>query len=343
MARNTDIRLQNQVIYSIYVRNHTPQGTFRAVIPDLDRIRALGTDILWLMPIHPIGEKGKKGSLGCPYANRDYRAVNPEYGTMEDFRALVDAIHARGMKCIIDVVYNHTAPDSTLLAGHPDDEILWFAGLMPVYAGERGLRVQNAIMVPTGGERKLEVLGAIWHCGVTAYPEFIGLVDKNGKTVENQYSLWRGKNRVLRLVTEVIRKHQPEVIVTHGEKGEYGHGAHKTTCDAAKNAVKAAAKANRFPQSAKEYGIWQVRKLYLHEYGKNTVMCDWEAPLAAFGGKTGFEVAEEAFNCHQTQIKRGWSFEAHGTHDNAAFGLYYTDVGRDTGTGDLMEHIQPEN
>ena len=120
MAATTDLKLQNQVIYSIYVRNHTPEGTFRAVIPDLDRIRALGTDIIWFMPIHPIGVKGKKGSLGCPYANRDYRPTNPEYGTMEDFRALVDEIHARGMKCMIDVVYNHTSPDSTLLAEHPE-------------------------------------------------------------------------------------------------------------------------------------------------------------------------------------------------------------------------------
>ena len=120
MAVHTDPHLQNQVIYSIYVRNHTEEGTFRAVIGDLDRIRALGADIIWLMPIHPIGVKGKKGSLGCPYANRDYRSVNPAYGTMDDFRALVDAIHARGMKCMIDVVYNHTSPDSVLYAAHPE-------------------------------------------------------------------------------------------------------------------------------------------------------------------------------------------------------------------------------
>ena len=120
MALHTDPRLQKQVIYSIYVRNHTSEGTFRAVIPDLDRIRDLGTDIIWLMPIHPIGVQGKKGTLGCPYANRDYRAVNPAYGTMEDFQALVDAIHARGMKCMIDVVYNHTSPDSVLYREHPE-------------------------------------------------------------------------------------------------------------------------------------------------------------------------------------------------------------------------------
>ncbi len=120
MAANTNPQLQTQIIYSIYVRNHTPEGTFRAVIPDLDRIRALGTDIIWFLPIHPIGVSGKKGTLGCPYANRDYRSVNPAYGTMDDFKALVREIHARGMKCMIDVVYNHTSPDSTLYHEHPD-------------------------------------------------------------------------------------------------------------------------------------------------------------------------------------------------------------------------------
>lgn len=120
MALTTNTNLQKQVIYSIYVRNHTQEGTFRAIIPDLDRIRALGCDIIWFMPIHPIGKKGKKGSLGCPYANRDYRTTNPEYGTMEDFKQLVDEIHARGMKVMIDVVYNHTSPDSVLVEEHPE-------------------------------------------------------------------------------------------------------------------------------------------------------------------------------------------------------------------------------
>ncbi len=120
MAKNTENALRSQVIYSIYVRNHTEEGTFRAIIPDLERIRDLGTDIIWFLPIHPIGIKGKKGSLGCPYANRDYRTVNPAYGTMDDFRELVDAIHDRDMKCIIDVVYNHTSPDSTLTEVHPE-------------------------------------------------------------------------------------------------------------------------------------------------------------------------------------------------------------------------------
>ena len=105
MAVNTDLSLRRQVIYSVFVRGHTKEGTFRALEGDLDRLKVLGADILWLMPIHPIGEEGRKGTMGSPYAIRDYRAVNPDMGTVDDLCHLVDAIHDRGMKCIIDVVY----------------------------------------------------------------------------------------------------------------------------------------------------------------------------------------------------------------------------------------------
>ena len=120
MARQTNTRLREKVIYSVFVRNHTKEGTFQALEGDLDRLAALGTDIIWLMPIHPIGEAGRKGTLGSPYAIRDFRGINPEYGTLGDFMHLVGEIHKRGMKCIIDVVYNHTSPDSILATGHPE-------------------------------------------------------------------------------------------------------------------------------------------------------------------------------------------------------------------------------
>ena len=122
MAENTGKTWRNQVVYSIFVRNHTAAGTFEGVRRDLPRIRELGADVIWLLPIHPIGEKARKGVLGSPYAIRDYRAVNPEYGTLDDFRRLVDEAHRLGMKCIIDVVYNHTSPDSVLAQEHPE----WF-------------------------------------------------------------------------------------------------------------------------------------------------------------------------------------------------------------------------
>lgn len=122
MAKNTPKSYRNQVMYCVFVRNHSAEGNFEGVYQDLDRIKGLGVDVIWFLPIHPIGEKSRKGVSGSPYAIRDYRAVNPEYGTLDDFQHLVDGIHQRGMKCIIDVVYNHTSPDSWLAEHHPD----WF-------------------------------------------------------------------------------------------------------------------------------------------------------------------------------------------------------------------------
>ena len=122
MAECTSKAYRNQVMYCVFVRNYSEEGTFEVVRRDLDRIQALGVDIIWLMPIHPIGKVARKGTLGSPYAISDYRAVNPEYGTLEDFRRLVADIHDHGMKCIIDVVYNHTSPDSWLAEHHPE----WF-------------------------------------------------------------------------------------------------------------------------------------------------------------------------------------------------------------------------
>ncbi len=98
-------------IYEVNLRQHTPEGTFVAFERDLPRLAAMGVGIVWLMPIHPIGARERKGSLGSYYAVRDYTAVNPEFGTLDDFKRLVMAIHALGMKLIIDWVANHTAWD----------------------------------------------------------------------------------------------------------------------------------------------------------------------------------------------------------------------------------------
>jgi cyclomaltodextrinase len=125
----TSIILRNKLLYQVFVRNHTPEGTFRALIGDLDRIRALGTDIVYLLPIHPIGKKNRKGSIGSPYSIFDYREINSDLGTKEDFQALIEAIHGRKMKLMIDVVYNHTSRDSRLLKTHPE----WF------YKNENGV------------------------------------------------------------------------------------------------------------------------------------------------------------------------------------------------------------
>lgn len=103
--------MQHPVIYSIYIRNHTIEGTFQAAKADLSRISELGVDMIWLMPIHTIGKEKRKGLLGSPYAIQDYRSINEEYGTLEDFKEFIAETHRLDMQLIIDVVYNHTSPD----------------------------------------------------------------------------------------------------------------------------------------------------------------------------------------------------------------------------------------
>lgn len=107
-------------LYEVFVRDFSPAGTLRGVTEGLDRIQSSGANVLWLMPIHPIGALNRKGSLGSPYAVRDYRAIHPAYGTAADFRGLVRAVHSRGMKLILDWVPNHTAADHPWVREHPD-------------------------------------------------------------------------------------------------------------------------------------------------------------------------------------------------------------------------------
>lgn len=102
---------KDATIYEVNIRQHTPEGTFAAFTQDIDRISGLGIEILWLMPIHPIGEVNRKGGLGSYYSIQDYKAVNPEFGSEADFQALVNKAHSLGMKVIIDWVPNHTAWD----------------------------------------------------------------------------------------------------------------------------------------------------------------------------------------------------------------------------------------
>lgn len=111
---------KNATIYEVNIRQFTPEGTFNAFEEHLPRLKEMGVDILWIMPIHPIGEKNRKGTLGSYYAVKDYYTVNPEFGTEEDFRNLINKIHELGMYVIIDWVANHSAWDNELINKHPE-------------------------------------------------------------------------------------------------------------------------------------------------------------------------------------------------------------------------------
>ena len=109
------------MIYELNVRQLTPEGTFAAAEKHLPRLRELGIDAVWLMPIHPIGETNRKGTLGSYYAVRDYCGVNPEFGTMADFDRFVSTAHGLGLKVLLDWVANHTARDARWVTERPAD------------------------------------------------------------------------------------------------------------------------------------------------------------------------------------------------------------------------------
>ena len=111
---------KDDVIYEVNIRQYTPEGSFKAFEKHLPRLKEMGVDILWLMPIHPIGEKNRKGSLGSYYSVKDYLAVNPEFGSKDDFRSLVAKAHDLGMFVILDWVANHTAWDNVWVENHSD-------------------------------------------------------------------------------------------------------------------------------------------------------------------------------------------------------------------------------
>ena len=110
---------KNATIYEVNLRQYTNEGTFKSFESHLRRLKKMGVDIIWLMPIHPIGEKNRKGGLGSYYSVKDFRGINPEFGTMQDFKNLVNKIHSMGMYVIIDWVGNHSAWDNPLATTHP--------------------------------------------------------------------------------------------------------------------------------------------------------------------------------------------------------------------------------
>jgi glycosidase len=118
-ARPTREWVRDGVIYEIYPRAFSAAGNFSGITAQLDRLKDLGVTIIWLMPIHPIGQEKKKGTIGSPYAVRDYYGINPDYGTKADLQRLVSEAHRRGLKVIIDIVANHTSWDSALIK-HPE-------------------------------------------------------------------------------------------------------------------------------------------------------------------------------------------------------------------------------
>ena len=233
-----------------------------------------------------------------------------------------------------------------LIATHPDDEILWFGGMLPYYAGELHRRVMVVYMV--GGlnpVRSLELLDGLWHMGVACYPD-IGTFSNVGlDAVGPIYQQW-GRDGAADRVTAVVRRYRPQVVVTQGIQGEYGHMAHIETVKAVIGAVAEGGAGDPvvFPDSAAQWGVWSPSKLYLHLWKENPIVFDWNQPLTAFDGKTGLQVAKAAYKMHVSQQNgvHPRSVKDSGQYDCSRFGLYWSAVGPDERHDDLFEHIDTD-
>ncbi len=241
-----------------------------------------------------------------------------------------------------DGVYDWQPPvskaDLLVVAAHCDDELLFFGGTIPYYAGERGLAVQVAYMANGDRVRVDEALNGLWYCGVKNAPVFLPLPDAYTDTLRDALIRWNEQTTVDLLVS-LIRRFRPEVIVTHDLNGEYGHGAHMASAYYMQEAVPLAADTAAYPESAAAYGAWQTQKLYLHLYPENAVTMDWTIPLEAFGGKTALQIANEAYHMHASQLEYHLNVFGSGVYSSAKFGLAFSAVGQDEEKGDFFEHV----
>ena len=245
--------------------------------------------------------------------------------------------------------------DLLVLTGHPDDEILFFGGTIPYYAGERQMQVVVAYLTcgtnsKSTEMRRSELLNGLWEMGVRTYPVFGGFWDKYSRQLSTAYAEW-GKANIDRWVVTLLRRYKPEVVVSHDVDGEYGHGAHRVCADSLLNCITRAADSAVFPESAEEYGVWQAKKLYLHLYRDNPIEMDWDKPMEFFGGKTGYEMAEIAYGMHVSQHESGQKnadtgkFEYFKVEPRESkyscyrFGLAYSAVGEDVNQNDFFENV----
>ncbi len=230
--------------------------------------------------------------------------------------------------------------DILLVSTHADDELLFFGGILPTYAGEKQLEVQVVYFSEywTGAKiREHEKLDGLWHAGVRNYPITGDFPDLYAEDLETAKTVF-DENETIEFIVEMIRRFKPQVIVAQDENGEYGHGAHMLTSYATKEAVNCSMDAEKYPDSATKYGIWDVQKTYIHLYGENQIFLDCRSPLTAFDGKTALEVAAESYKKHVSQQWCWFYVDDEYKYSCAKFGLYRTTVGIDS-LNDMMENI----
>lgn len=205
--------------------------------------------------------------------------------------------------------------DLLLLSAHPDDEVIYMGGILPT-ARELGKEAMVVYLTDGNKNRRHEALHCLWHAGVRYYPVFGPFPDIKTDSLAAQEKAF-GREKTVDFLRDCLNTYKPDVLVTHDFNGEYGHGAHRLAASAAVEAV----------GKAREAGGHSVQKTYIHLYKQNAVTFNWREPLTFFGGKTAFQIAEEAFLKHESQQVWGFKVRDSGKYNNAKYGLYDSTVG----------------
>ena len=228
--------------------------------------------------------------------------------------------------------------DLMVFSTHEDDELLFFGGTIPYYVAQ-GKNVVVVYMANCGRSRYAEAMEGLWACGLKTHPIFVGFEDKRLADYDETVALW-GLETTEAAVVELIRQYKPDVIVTHDIDGEYGHNQHKLTSYAVRRAIRLAADPESYPTSYEQYGLWDIKKLYIHLYeGNQLTMNVYDEPMEELNGLTPTQVATIAYAKHVSQQKY-YTMEKDGVrYDNRVYGLIYTTVGDDARKDDLFENV----
>lgn len=236
--------------------------------------------------------------------------------------------------------------DYMTFAMHPDDDVLFLGAVYPIYEADRGLSGISLIMstkLPEKfqRERRQEDMNGAWVLGLKTQPVFGGFPDIP-QDYYNKFHHTFTKDDVTRYAVTMIRTYRPEVVITQDLNGEYGHWQHKVLAQGVQAAVPLAADPDYQPKGYPKSEPWEVKKLYIHLYDQNKLMLDVDYPIASLGGKSAFEIAQEAFLKHPTQTRKNNHQVSKTEYSLAEFGLAYSTVGEDTpGVNDMFEHIDP--
>ena len=240
--------------------------------------------------------------------------------------------------------------DVLLLPTHSDDDTLFFGGIVP-WCLDKGARVQVAYLISHHDEpfRRNELLNGLWVSGLRHYP-VLGDYEDTGADealpIERYAELGISYGDMLARQVRLYRRFKPQVVICHDQNGEYGHGAHKLYWKLSTEAVEVSGDSSFDSESATRYGVWIPSKVYVHLREERSVTIDLDEPLRSFGYKTGYELAQKAFACHESQYDYfAWYFWGAPTADKLAqyssreYGLFYSAVGDDVSGKSFFDNL----